>query len=296
MRSCSSPPDARSFSSRTRSRLEARMSIRVPAIMIQGTGSNVGKSLLVAGLCRAFARRGLRVRPFKPQNMSNNAAARRRAARSGARRRCRRAPPGRAERPHEPGPAEARNRHGVRRSSFRENASGSSSRRLIERRGALLPFVLDSFRQVWQGCRSDRRRGRRQPGRNQSAQGDIANMGFAKAADVPVILAGDIDRGGVIASIVGTHAVLDDEDRARVRGFIINKFRGDTRSVRRRHRDDRDADRLAVARCRALVCRGSRAAGGRRARHRVGEPRAAPPSRSRCRCCRASQISTISIR
>jgi adenosylcobyric acid synthase len=92
-----------------------------------------------------------------------------------------------------------------------------------------LPFVLDSFRQVGLGSDLIVVEGAGSPAEINLRQGDIANMGFAKAADVPVILAGDIDRGGVIASIVGTHTVLDDEDRARIRGFIINKFRGDTR-------------------------------------------------------------------
>ncbi len=78
-------------------------------------------------------------------------------------------------------------------------------------------------------------------------------MGFAAAANVPVILAGDIDRGGVIASLVGTHAVLDDEDRRRIRGFLINKFRGDATLVCGWHRDDRDNDGLAVARRPSLV-------------------------------------------
>ena len=62
--------------------------------------------------------------------------------------------------------------------------------------------------------------------------GDIANMGFAEAADVPVILVGDIDRGGVIASLVGTHAVLEPAERARIEAFLINKFRGDPAPVR----------------------------------------------------------------
>ena len=204
------------------------MSIRVPAIMIQGTGSNVGKSLLVAGLCRVFARQGLRVRPFKPQNMSNNAA----AVEGGE--------IGRAQALQARAAMVAPSVHmnpvllkpeTDRRSQIivQGKRFGQLEAAAYERRGALLPFVLDSFRQVGMDADLIVVEGAGSPAETNLRQGDIANMGFAKAANVPVILAGDIDRGGVIASIVGTHTVLDEEDRGRVRGFIINKFRGDTR-------------------------------------------------------------------
>ena len=98
--------------------------------------------------------------------------------------------------------------------------------------------------------------------------GDIANMGFAAAADVPVVLAGDIDRGGVIASLAGTHLVLEPEERARIRGFVINKFRGDVQVVRSGSRGGDAIDGLALARRGAVAAAGGMAAGGRRRRSR----------------------------
>ena len=115
------------------------------------------------------------------------------------------------------------------------------------------------------------------PAETNLRQGDIANMGFAKAANVPVILAGDIDRGGVIASIVGTHTVLDDEDRGRIRGFIINKFRGDTRLFAEGIATIETLTGWPSIGVLPWFPRCSRVAGGRRARHRVGEPATAPP-------------------
>ena len=202
------------------------MSLRIPAIMIQGTGSNVGKSLLVAGLCRHFARQGLRVRPFKPQNMSNNAA----AVEGGE--------IGRAQALQARAAMVQPNVHmnpvllkpeTDRRSQIivQGQRFGRLEAETYRQRGALLPFVLDSFAQLGAGADLIVVEGAGSPAETNLRHGDIANMGFAAAANVPVILAGDIDRGGVIASLVGTHTVLDDDDRRRIRGFLINKFRGD---------------------------------------------------------------------
>ena len=204
--------------------------------MIQGTGSHVGKSVLVAGLGRALARRGLTVRPFKPQNMSNNAAVTADGGEIGRAQALQaRACGRRAVRPHEPGAAEAGDRHrraggrpGPRVGTLtRAPTTGAQGRRCCRR--------------CWRASRSAARgrdlvlvEGAGSPAEVNLRAGDIANMGFAEAADVPVVLVGDIDRGGVIASLVGTHACLTPGDAARIAGFIINKFRGDAGAVRRR--------------------------------------------------------------
>jgi adenosylcobyric acid synthase len=91
----------------------------------------------------------------------------------------------------------------------------------------LLPAVLDSFARLSSEADLVLVEGAGSPAEVNLREGDIANMGFAEAADVPVLLVGDIDRGGVIASLVGTMAVLEAEEKARIRGFIVNKFRGD---------------------------------------------------------------------
>src|SRR5690606_36438217 len=96
-------------------------------------------------------------------------------------------------------------------------------------RGSLLPYVLESFAALAKDADLIVVEGAGSPAETNLRDGDIANMGFAAAARVPVVLAGDIDRGGVIASLVGTHAVLEPDDRKLVRGFLINKFRGDMR-------------------------------------------------------------------
>jgi len=197
--------------------------------MIQGTGSNVGKSLLVAGLCRLFARRGLRVRPFKPQNMSNNAA----AVEGGeiGRAQALQARAARAAANVHMNPVllkpetDRRSQIVVQGRRFGQLEAVSFGRDRI----SLLPFVLDSFARVSEGADLVIVEGAGSPAETNLRAGDIANMGFAQAAGVPVILAGDIDRGGVIASLVGTAAVLDAADRGLVRAFLVNKFRGDVR-------------------------------------------------------------------
>lgn len=198
------------------------------AIMIQGTGSDVGKSVLVAGLCRAFANRGLNVRPFKPQNMSNNAAVtfdggeigRAQATQAIA---CR-VPPSVDMNPVLLKPEGDRVSQLIVRGKVRGTLT---SGRWREGREGLLEEVLASYRRLAAEADLVVIEGAGSPAETNLRAGDIANMGFARAANVPVILAGDIDRGGVIASLVGTHSVLEPADAALVHGFFINKFRGD---------------------------------------------------------------------
>ena len=198
------------------------------ALMLQGTGSDVGKSVLVAGLCRALANRGLIVRPFKPQNMSNNAAVTIDGGEIG-RAQALQAMACRVE-PHSDmnpvllKPQADRTSQLIVHGKVRGTLGAGNFR---EARGALLGEVMASYRRLQAECDIVVVEGAGSPAEINLRAGDIANMGFARAADVPVILVGDIDRGGVIAAIVGTKAVIDPEDAAMIRGFIINKFRGD---------------------------------------------------------------------
>ena len=199
-----------------------------PRLMIQGTGSNVGKSLLVAGLCRAFARQGLNVRPFKAQNMSNNAAV---------------TPDGR-----EIGRAQALQ---ARAANIAPNADmnpvllkpeGEAGAQIIVQgkregratareyqhlRAGLMPRVLESFARLGAGADLLLVEGAGSPAEVNLCIGDIANMGFARAAECPVVLVGDIERGGVIASLIGTVGLLDEAERKLLKGTIVNRFRGD---------------------------------------------------------------------
>ena len=199
-----------------------------PALMIQGTGSHVGKSVIVAGLCRALVRRGLKVAPFKPQNMSNNAAV---AADGGEIGRAQALQARAANLPPSvhmnPVLLKPETDTGAQVIVQGRRAGTMRAVEYGRRKAELLPKVLESFRIVGEGADIVLVEGAGSPAEVNLRAGDIANMGFAEAAGVPVVLVGDIDRGGVIASLVGTHAVLADGDRARVRGFLVNKLRGD---------------------------------------------------------------------
>ena len=200
------------------------------SFMVQGTGSNVGKSLLVAGLARAFTRRGLAVRPFKPQNMSNNAAVTPDGYEIGRAQALQALACGVAPSVHmNPVLLKPESETGAqivvqgRRSGF------ARARGYAAMKPALMQAVLESFERLKQEADLVIVEGAGSPAEVNLRAGDIANMGFAQAARVPVILAGDIDRGGVIAQIVGTQAVIAPEDAGLIRGFLINKFRGDPR-------------------------------------------------------------------
>ncbi len=196
--------------------------------MFQGTGSDVGKSLLVAGLARAYTRRGLKVRPFKPQNMSNNAAV---AADGGeigraqalqARAAC--VPPSVHMNPVLLKPQSMVGSQVVVQGKVFATAKAAE---YMAMKARLLPCVLESYEKLKAEADLVLVEGAGSASEINLRRYDIANMGFARAADVPVVVVGDIDRGGVIASLVGTKAVLDPEDEKLVVGFIINKFRGD---------------------------------------------------------------------
>ncbi|MGO6845476.1 cobyric acid synthase [Rhizobium ruizarguesonis] len=198
------------------------------AIMLQGTGSDVGKTVLVAGLCRLVANRGLTVRPFKPQNMSNNAAVADDGGEIGRAQWLQslaaRAPSSVHMNPVLLKPQSENGSQIIVQGKVFGQATGRDYQRL---KPQLLGAVLESFEKVAAGADLVIVEGAGSPAEINLRAGDIANMGFATRAGVPVVLVGDIDRGGVIASLVGTHAILDSADRAMISGYIINKFRGD---------------------------------------------------------------------
>ena len=200
------------------------------ALMLQGTGSDVGKSLLLAGMARAFTRRGLRVRPFKPQNMSNNAAVTADGGEIGRAQalqaRACGIPPATDMNPVLLKPQSESRAQIVLHGRVWGTASAAEYRRLAP---SLLPALLASLERLAEAADLVLVEGAGSPAEINLRDGDIANMGFAEAADVPVVLIGDIERGGVIAQLVGTHELLSASERALLAGYIVNKFRGDIR-------------------------------------------------------------------
>jgi adenosylcobyric acid synthase len=200
------------------------------ALMLQGTCSNAGKSLLTAGLCRAFTLRGLRVLPFKPQNMSNNAAVTADGGEIGRAqaiqaRACRTEPLADMN-PVLLKPESETGAQVVVQGRVLTRCSARDYHRL---KPQLMPRVLESFARLAAGADLVLVEGAGSPAEVNLRQGDIANMGFACRTGTPVALVGDIERGGVIAQLVGTVGLLEPEERATLAGYIVNKFRGDPR-------------------------------------------------------------------
>lgn len=203
---------------------------KAASLMIQGTGSHVGKSMLVTGLCRIARRRGINVAPFKPQNMSNNAAVTSDGGEIG-RAQALQARAAGLDSHSDMNPVLLKPEtdqmaqvivQGKRRSSTKAADYPSLKSTLLE-------SVLESYRRLGRQHELILIEGAGSPAEVNLRQNDIANMGFAVKAGVPVVLAGDIDRGGVIAQLVGTHRLLEPEDEAMISGFLVNKFRGNPR-------------------------------------------------------------------
>lgn len=198
------------------------------ALMIQGTGSDVGKSLVVAGLARAFANRGLRVAPFKPQNMSNNAAVTMDGGEIGRAQalqaRAARLP---ASVDMNPVLLKPQGDNGAQIVVRGKIAGQAKARDYQSWKPRLASTVMDSFARLKAASDLVIVEGAGSAAEINLRANDIANMGFARAAQTPVVLVGDIDRGGVIAQLVGCKAVIDEDDAALIEGFIVNKFRGD---------------------------------------------------------------------
>ncbi|MBY4108656.1 cobyric acid synthase [Rhodococcoides fascians] len=198
------------------------------ALLVAGTTSDAGKSVLVAGLCRMLARRGVRVAPFKAQNMSNNSVVtldggeigRAQAMQAAA---CGLEPSVRFN-PVLLKPGSDRTSQLVVRGRAVAQVSASN---YIEHRQALRHVVADELSSLRAEFDVVICEGAGSPAEINLRATDLANMGLARAASLPVIVVGDIDRGGVLAHLFGTVAVLSPEDQALVAGFVINKFRGD---------------------------------------------------------------------
>jgi adenosylcobyric acid synthase len=198
------------------------------ALMFQGTGSDVGKSTLVAGLARLFTHRGLRVRPFKPQNMSNNAAVTADGGEIGRAQALQARAAGVAPSVHmNPVLLKPQSEIGAQVVVQGRVVGNAKAAAYQDMKPQLLDAVRDSFGRLCAEADLVLVEGAGSASEINLRRGDIANMGFARVAEVPVVLIGDISRGGVIASIVGTKAVLEPEDACLIAGFIVNKFRGD---------------------------------------------------------------------
>ena len=203
------------------------------AIMLQGTGSDVGKTVLVAGLCRAARNRGMAVRPFKPQNMSNNAAVAdipgdASGGEIGRAQWLQAIACGVAPSVHmNPVLLKPQSDIGAQVVVQGKVYGQARARDYQALKPKLAEAVMDSWSKLGEGAGLIVVEGAGSPAEINLRSRDIANMGFATRADVPVILVGDIDRGGVIASIAGTHLILPEEDRKMIAGYLINKFRGD---------------------------------------------------------------------
>ena len=197
-------------------------------LMLQGTGSDVGKSILVAGLCRALSKRGMIVRSFKPQNMSNNAAVTEEGGEIGRAQALQALACGIEPTIHmNPVLLKPQSDVGAQIIVHGKRIGLGTASYYLENKSELLTKVIESYEHLKKQADIVIIEGAGSPAEVNLRAGDIANMGFAEATNTPVILIGDIDRGGVIASIIGTHKLLSKSEQELIQGYIINKFRGD---------------------------------------------------------------------
>jgi adenosylcobyric acid synthase len=198
------------------------------SILVAGTHSDAGKSVVVAGICRWFARQGVNVAPFKAQNMALNSFVTRDGAEIG-RAQASQAAAAMVEsevamNPILLKPSAERTTQVVVRGKPWANASAKSYGAMKK---TLMPVVLESLAELRRRFDVVVCEGAGSPAEINLRENDLANMGLARAADLPVLLVGDIDRGGLFASLYGTLALLSAEDQSLVSGFLVNKFRGD---------------------------------------------------------------------
>ncbi len=198
------------------------------AFMFMGTGSDVGKSLIVAGLCRAAVNRGLKVMPFKPQNMSNNAAVTTDGGEIGRAQalqaRAARQQPVTAMNPVLLKPEHESGAQVILRG---QRVASMPAREYFAERQRFLRPVHQAFSELAEEADLVLVEGAGSASEINLRHNDIANFGFARAANVPVALIGDIQRGGVIAALVGTFRVIDPEDAALIVATLVNRFQGD---------------------------------------------------------------------
>ncbi len=198
------------------------------ALMVQGTTSDAGKSVLVAGLCRVLARRGIKVAPFKPQNMALNSAVtsdggeigRAQAVQAQA---CNVEPTVHMN----PVLLKPNSDTGAQVILQGKALSNMEATGYHDYKKVAMNTVMDSFKRLTDDFESVMIEGAGSPAEINLRENDIANMGFAEEADVPVIIVADIDRGGVFAHLYGTLELLSESEQSRVKGFVINRFRGD---------------------------------------------------------------------
>ncbi len=198
------------------------------SIMFMGTGSDVGKSLIVAGLARLLSNRGISVAPFKPQNMSNNAAVTADGGEIGRAQALQARAARLAPSVHmNPVLLKPETETGAQVIVQGIRVATMPAREFFAKRQQYMPAILESFAKLKSHHEFILVEGAGSPAEINLRDGDLANMGFARAANVPAVLVGDIHRGGVIASIAGTFELLDTADRNLLKAFLINKFHGD---------------------------------------------------------------------
>lgn len=198
------------------------------ALMVQGTTSDAGKSTLVAGLARVLARRGVRVAPFKPQNMALNSAVTVDGGEIGRAQALQAVAAGVEPRiDFNPILLKPSSDTGAQVIVHGRAVAQLDARAYHDYKRIAMTAVMESWQRLLTEFDCVLIEGAGSPAEINLRDRDIANMGFAEAADVPVILVADIDRGGVFAHLVGTLELLSESEQARVKGFVINRFRGD---------------------------------------------------------------------
>ncbi|MCV7028737.1 cobyric acid synthase [Mycobacterium sherrisii] len=198
------------------------------ALLVAGTSSDAGKSVVVAGLCRLLARKGIRVAPFKAQNMSNNSAVTVEGGEIGRAQaiqaRAAGLEPSVRFNPILLKPGSDRTSQLVVRGRVADSVSATSYFKHRDRLAGIIADDLAALREEFDAVICE---GAGSPAEINLRATDLANMGLARSANLPVVLVGDIDRGGLLAHLFGTVAVLETDDQALIAGFIVNKFRGD---------------------------------------------------------------------